>query len=142
MQFKQRRGSQPGSPNFIPMLDVLMGVLTVFALVSIAFTQQDTPVQLSAKDSSTQIDFEPEVAVVKLAADGNLSFGDQPIAADNLMAEVEAFRQKYPKGFILLQADKTVPHEQVVALLHELKQVDGNQVSLDNSIANRKTESL
>lgn len=133
MRFRRRPpGSQVPELNLVPMLDVLMTVLTFFIIVSMTLTtQQGVEVQLPSSDQPSPTDEPPpKVALIKLKADGQILFDDQPSQERALTAQAKAFLQENPKGLVVLQPDEKLPYDKVVALLGELKQAGGERVSL------------
>lgn len=131
MRFKQqRRGSQIPNINLVPMLDVLMVVLTFFIIVSMTLTtQQGVEVQLPSQEESSP-EAPPPIAIVKVNAQEQILFDGQPVAPTELTAQVKAYLEKNPKGFVVLQAEEQMPYEKVVSLLGEMKAVGGERVSL------------
>lgn len=132
MRFKrQRRSSQLPVVNLVPMLDVLMVVLTFFIIVSMTLTtQQGVEVPLPNNDSPSPAEAEPKVAIVTADPQGQLLFNNQPIQATELPAQVKAYLEKTPQGFVVLQAAEQLPYEQVVTLLGQMKEAGGERVSL------------
>jgi biopolymer transport protein ExbD len=132
MRYKrQQRPGQIPEVNLVPMLDVLMVVLTFFIIVSMTLTtQQGVEVQLPSNTNEPTSEAEPEFALVKLDAEGGILFDDEPATQEQLIAQVKAFLEANPKGFVVMQADEKLPYEQVVTLLGEMKQAGGERVSL------------
>jgi biopolymer transport protein ExbD len=132
MRFRRRPpSSQIPELNLVPMLDVLMTVLTFFIIVSMTLTtQQGVEVQLPSSDPPAADEPPPKVAIIKLSANNQILFADQPTQAKALTAQTKAFLQENPKGLVVLQPDEKLPYEKVVALLGELKQAGGERVSL------------
>lgn len=132
MRFKrQRRGSPLPEVNLVPMLDVLMVVLTFFIIVSMTLTfQQGVEIQLPSNAASPSPQAEPNFVVVRLDAEGQLSFDEQPITEAELPAQLEAFLETQPESYVILQADDELPYSQVVDLLGKLKDLGGDRVSL------------
>lgn len=131
MRFKHKRGSQIPDVNLVPMLDVLMVVLTFFIIVSMTLTmQQGVEVQLPSQEPAAPDTAEPKVAIVKLNAEGQLLFENQPTESATLNGQVKAFLQANPKGAVVLQADEKLPYETVIQLLGQMKESGGERVSL------------
>lgn len=133
MRFKQRRrGSQIPDVNLVPMLDVLMVVLTFFIIVSMTLTtQQGVEVQLpNQNDTPLPEDAKPKVAIVTLNPQGQILFEQQPTEETALSAQVKAYLEANPQGFVVLRAPEDVPYETVVTLLGDLKAAGGERVSL------------
>ncbi len=131
MRFRRRSNSQMPELNLVPMLDVLMVVLTFFIIVSMTLTtQQGVAVQLPSSETPAADEPPPKLAIVRLKADGQILFADQPSQEEALTAQTKAFLQENPKGLVVLQPDEKLPYEKVVALLGDLKQAGGERVSL------------
>jgi biopolymer transport protein ExbD len=133
MRFKQRQ-QQASLPeiNLIPMLNVMMGILAFFVMVTMMLTtQQGVEVQLpgnpdAAAPPPTDV---PDPLVVTLELQG-ISLEDQSITTAQLSQQMEAYLATYKTGIVVLQADPEVPYEQVVQLLGDMKDIGGDRVSL------------
>lgn len=133
MRFKYR---QPNDKlpeiNLIPMLNVMMGILAFFVMVTMMLTtEQGVQVQLpNAPNTTTSPPAElADPLLVKLDLQG-ISFQDQPVTSEQLKQQMQVFLASHAEGFIVLQANPEVPYEQVIQLLGEMKDVGGDRVSL------------
>ncbi|WAL61669.1 ExbD/TolR family protein [Thermocoleostomius sinensis] len=133
MRFKQRP-QQAALPeiNLIPMLNVMMGILAFFVMVTMMLTtQQGVEVQLpGAPDAATPPPTDtPDPLVVTLTLQG-IALEDQPVTNAQLTQAMQRYLETYRTGIVVLQADPNVPYEQVVQQLGVMKDIGGNRVSL------------
>lgn len=133
MRFKHR---QPNDKlpeiNLIPMLNVMMGILAFFVMVTMMLTtEQGVQVQLpnDPKTNASPPANLPDPLLVKLDLQG-ISFKDQPVTQEQLKQQMQVHLASHAAGFVVLQADPEVPYEQVLQLLGEMKDVGGDRVSL------------
>lgn len=132
MRFRHR--AQPGQLpeiNLTPMLNVMMGILAFFVMITMMLTeQQGVNVQLPSGGEAPLQAEEPLPMVVQLTADGQLLFDDQPLTQAELEPVMRGYLEANPTGFVVLQATGPVPYEQVVQTLAEMKTTGGDRVSL------------
>lgn len=133
MRFKsQKQGSSLPTVNLVPMLDVLMTVLTFFIITSMLLTtEQGVNVQLPSSNSeATQPGPIPDPLIAQLKPQGQILLGNQPVSKEQFFGQIQAYLEQNPKGAVLLQADNSIPYEQVIQLLGEMRDVGGDRVSL------------
>lgn len=129
----QHKGSQMPELNLVPMMDVLMTVLIFFIILSMTFTagQQAVNVQLPSADAGTSTEKNPDPLVVGLDKDGKILLKDnQTVNNDRLAEEMKAYLESNTEGAVILKADKTLPYEQVIQLLGQMRDIGGDRVSL------------
>lgn len=133
MRFKHR---QPNDKlpeiNLTPMLNVMMGILAFFVMVTMMLTtEQGVQVQLpNAPNTNTFPPEElPDPLLVKLDLQG-ISLQNQPVTSEQLKQQMQVFLASQSRGFVVLQANPEVPYEQVIQLLGEMKDIGGDRVSL------------
>lgn len=132
MRFKHRQQSQLPEVNLIPMLNVMMGILAFFVMITMMLTtQQGVQVELPGNPdvAPSPSPDTPLPLIVELTPQG-LLVNEQPIANAELSAQMQSYLATAPNGIIALQADPNVPYEQVIQLLGEMKDIGGEQVSL------------
>ncbi|GAB4137876.1 MAG: hypothetical protein Fur0046_12240 [Cyanobacteria bacterium J069] len=128
----QRSASPP--INLTPMLNVMMGILAFFVMITMLLTEErgvsvilppaaDTPPPTSPEEP-------PEPLLVTLNAQGQLLIEDEPVSATQWQSPVQTYLRANPQGFVVLQADRRLPYEQVVQTLADMKQVGGDRISL------------
>lgn len=133
MRFKQRvQSGKIPEVNLIPMLNVMMGILAFFVMITMMLTsEQGVEVQLPAGDNTPPpTDAPPPVLVVELNAQGQFIVEGEPFEERQLLAQLRLFLRQDEDAFVVLQADETLPYERVLQTLADLKAVGGDRVSL------------
>jgi biopolymer transport protein ExbD len=133
MRFKHRvqSGKMP-EVNLIPMLNVMMGILAFFVMITMMLTnEQGVEVQLPAGENAPPPeDAPPPVLVVELNAQGQFFVEEEPFEQQQLESQLRFFLRQDEEAFVVLQADETLPYERVLQTLAELKAIGGDRVSL------------
>lgn len=130
MRFKaQQQNSQLPEIELTPMLNVMMGILAFFVMITMMLTvEQGVDINLPSNTNPEQT--APSPLIVTLNAQNQILLNNQPIAPNELSAQIEVFLSKTNDGFVVLKADPELPYEQVVQLLSAMKDVGGDRVSL------------
>lgn len=132
---RSKRRVQPGKMpevNLIPMLNVMMGILAFFVMITMMLTdEQGVEVQLPAGENAPPPEeAPPPVLVVALNAQGQFFVEDEPFEQQQLESQLRFFLRQDEEAFVVLQADETLPYERVLQTLAELKAIGGDRVSL------------
>ncbi len=133
MRFKHQR-AQASLPeiNLIPMLNVMMGILAFFVMITMMLTAQEglevpLPADPSrATDAPTDL---PEPLVVRLTQQG-IEVDGRAIALPQLQQQIQIYVTNAPTGIVALQPEPDMPYDQVLQLLGAMKDVGGAQVAL------------
>ena len=114
----------PAQINIIPMIDVIFAILTFFIMATLFLTRSEgLPVNLPRSvTAETQQQSKINVTV---DAQGNISLNREPIQIQNLAAQVEDLIGNSSQSLIVINADETVDHGRVVAVMDELRTVEG-----------------
>jgi biopolymer transport protein ExbD len=114
----------PAQINIIPMIDVIFAILTFFIMATLFLTRSEgLPVNLPRSvTAETQRQSKINVTV---DAQGNISLNREPIQIQNLAAQVEDLIGNSSQSLIVINADETVDHGRVVAVMDELRTVEG-----------------
>jgi len=133
MRFKNRvqSGKMP-EVNLIPMLNVMMGILAFFVMITMMLTsEQGVEIQLPAGENTPPPDeAPPPVLVVELNAQGQFFVEEEPFEQQQLESQLRFFLRQDEEAFVVLQADETLPYERVLQVLADLKEIGGDRVSL------------
>jgi biopolymer transport protein ExbD len=140
MKFKsQNRSSQMPEVNLIPMMDVIMTILTFFIIVSMTLTNSTGSVKVqlpgSGQGASSGKHQKVEPQVIKIDGQGKLyliqdSQKEIPVTIEQIEPQVRTYLQQNAKGMVLINADRTLPYDNVIQVLMKLKAVGGDRVSL------------
>lgn len=113
------------------MLNVMMGILAFFVMITMSLTaQMGVEVALPNNAATPPQEPAPDPLIIQLDPQGQQIVNGQPIPAGQLDASVRSYLAAAPKGFIILQADRQLSYEQVVQTLEDLKAIGGDRVSL------------
>lgn len=136
MRTRRRPQSRIPEVNLVPMMDVLMTVLIFFVLISMGLTGVQLngvtlPKSVKGTDKAlTQKQDEDKPFLVGLTTDKQLVLDGEPTSIEALAPAIKTYLQANPNGSIILKADRTLPYEDIAALLSELRKVGGRRVTL------------
>lgn len=115
--------------NILPMIDVIFAILAFFILSTLFLTRtQGMPVDLPNADSASpqsQVDF-----TVTLQEDGTLALNQETVSLENLRAAVEQAMSTSQTAIVSIEADTQVFHGQVIAVMDELRTLEGVQLGI------------
>lgn len=115
--------------NIVPMIDVVFAVLAFFLLSSLFLTDsQGLTVSLPAAQTATPQPQQP--VTVTLDARGQLTVADQPVTVEQLLPAVQALLVDRGNPLVLIRADQTISHGQVVAVMDRLRALPGVQLAI------------
>ena len=126
--------------NMIPLIDVSLILLIIFMVITPFLVQSQIQVNLPKADSASTGGDE-NVLTVEIAADGTVTVGGKPVKFSKLEQELTLRLAKAYKKTVLVQADKTVSIEMVVAALDIAKKLGASKVGIGvtlNTKENRK----
>lgn len=115
--------------NIVPMVDVVFAVLVFFLLSSLSLSRNEglTVALPGAQTGTAQPQFS---LVITVEANGNLAVAGQPITEDQLLAAVQTRLPATVGHRVILQADQAVPHGRVVAVMDQLRTLEGVQLAI------------
>lgn len=132
MRFKhQQQYDKLPEINLTPMLNVMMGILAFFVMITMMLTtQQGVQVQLpNSPETSPPLSDPPEPLLVTLNNQG-IVLADQPMTEAQLQQQMQRYLAENLEGFVVLQSEPDVPYEHVIQLLGKMKDVGGDRISL------------
>lgn len=132
MRFQQQNSdSQLPEVDLIPMLNVMMGILAFFVMITMMLTiEQSVDVQLPDENADTAQTNTPEPLIVQLDPQQQIVVNDQPVTEDVLIEQMQAYLANNPEGVVALKADLDLMYEPVIQLLGTMRDVGGDRVSL------------
>ncbi|MDU4960286.1 MAG: biopolymer transporter ExbD [Sporomusaceae bacterium] len=120
MRFRNNRGVEPPQFMIIPMIDIIFFLLVFFMMNSLqTSTQQALSVQLPQAARAEAVSPLPVVITVDSA--GRITLDARPVSLDTAAAALRDKAVANPQLAVILQADKTASHGQVVAVMDMLK---------------------
>lgn len=115
--------------NITPMIDVIFSILAYFIVSSLSLTRSEgLPVNLP--QASTAKVQKTEQINVSILPDGAIALNRQPIALEQLEAQVKAKIPPNTESLVILNADKAVDHGRVVEIMDKLRRVKGAKLAI------------
>ena len=110
--------------NIVPMIDVIFAILTFFIISSLFLTRSESlPVNLP-RAASADVQASTRITVTVDEA-GEISLNQDAIALDALQAGVRDLMGSTQESVIVINADEAVSHGQVIAVMDELRAIEG-----------------
>lgn len=133
MKFAQQESTIP-EINLIPMLNVMMGILAFFVMITMTLSKQKSlEVQLPQEASGQQelqlSDLKNQF-VVDLDGKGQASRDKQSLSDKELQAKVRQYLQDNPKGNVFLKPNPKLSYEKMMHKLDLMRAAGGERVSL------------
>lgn len=124
--------------NVLPMLNVLMGVLGFFVVVTLSLNgTQPAGIALpqgggAAIAGASTPGAAAAVPSLSIALDraGQLSLDGRPISREALVAEVSTYLERTPQGQVVLQADRGLTFGQLSPTLEALQAIGSDRIGL------------
>lgn len=115
--------------NMIPLIDVSLIILIIFMVITPFLVQSQIQVNLP-KASTGVKGGEENVLKVQLGADGSLAVDGKPVRLQALEKELILRFGKSYKKTVLVEADKSVPVERVVAVFDAAKKLGAGKIGI------------
>ena len=110
--------------NIVPMIDVIFAILTFFIISSLFLTRSESlPVNLP-KAVSAEVQERTRIAVT-IDATGDIFLNRQAASLETLQANVLDLMDANEESVIVINADEAVNHGRVVAVMDELRVIEG-----------------
>jgi biopolymer transport protein ExbD len=119
----------PPTINIVPMIDVIFAILVFFIVSSLYLTRSEgLPVNLPrAQTAEVQ---QTKQITVSIDRDGKLSLDSQPARLNNLKTQIEDSIKTESTAIVVVNADKDVPHGNVVDVIDKLRQIPKVQLAI------------
>jgi len=126
---RRRGGNRPMSDiNVTPMVDVMLVLLIVF-MVAAPLMTVGVPIDLP-ETQAKQLNTESKPITVSVTPDGQVFLGDQPVALENLVAEVAAQVVNGTEERIYVRGDTTANYGAVMRVMGTLSGAGYSKIGL------------
>ena len=116
--------------NIVPMIDVVFAILTFLIVSSLSLSKSEgLPVNLP-KASTSQVQDSPAKITVTLDAQGKLMVDKKLVNLDQIESRVRQVIGSNPNSLIVLNADKSVNHGNVVEVMDRLRRIKGAKLGI------------
>ena len=127
-----RLPDEPETPfeiNIVPMIDVIFSILAFFIISTLYLTRSEgLPVDLPSAQTA-QVEQSVQINVT-IEPDGDLFLDRQSIELEQLKGAVGALIEPNNESLVIINADETVEHGQVVSVMDRLRQVEGAKLAI------------
>lgn len=116
--------------NIVPLIDVTFAILTFFIVSSLSLSKSEgLPVNLP-KASTSQVQDSPAKITVTLDAQGKFMVDKKLVNLDQIESTVRQVMGSNPSALIVLNADKSVVHGNVVEVMDRLRRIKGAKLGI------------
>jgi len=116
--------------NIVPMIDVVFAILTFLIVSSLSLSKSEgLPVNLP-KASTSQVQDSPAKITVTLDAQGKFMVDKKLVNLDQIESTVRQVMGQNPSALIVLNADKSVDHGNVVEVMDRLRRIKGAKLGI------------
>lgn len=117
------------STTLVPLMDVVFAILTFFVMSTLYLTKSEGLIVNLPKAAQSQSQQQTRVNVTVMS-DGTLALNKQTIPLDQLEANVRSLMVATQQTVVIINADTAVNHGNVVAVLDQVKKIDGIKVAI------------
>ena len=114
--------------NVTPLVDVMLVLLIIF-MVTAPLMTSGVPVDLP-KANAQPINNDSKPLTVSLNAEGKIFLQDQEVAADALVAKLQAIVQNNPDQRIFVRGDKDIPYGKIMQVMGTINEGGFTKVAL------------
>jgi biopolymer transport protein ExbD len=129
---RRRTIDEPDVPpqiNIVPMIDVIFAILTFF-IMSTLFLGRFEALTVNLPNAKTAQPQDSARATVTLDEAGDLYFNKVLLSVEDLADAALAFKEPGQDLVIVLNADGAVTHDRVVAVIDQIRQIEGAKLAI------------
>lgn len=116
--------------NIVPMIDVVFAILTFLIVSSLSLSKSEgLPVNLP-KASTSQVQDSPAKITVTIDANGKLMVDKKLVNLEQIESTVRQVMGSNQNSLIVLNADKSVNHGNVVEVMDRLRRIKGAKLGI------------
>ncbi|MEG4838984.1 biopolymer transporter ExbD [Microcoleus sp. B9-D4] len=116
--------------NIVPLIDVTFAILTFFIVSSLSLSKSEgLPVNLP-KAATSQVQDSPAKITVTIDAQGKLMVDKKLVNLEQIESTVRQVMGSNPNSLIVLNADKSVNHGNVVEVMDRLRRIKGAKLGI------------
>lgn len=116
--------------NVVPMIDVIFAILTFFIMSTLFLTRSEgLPVNLPKASTANQQQV-PTKITITVDEQGQVSLNRQPILVDSLAEQIRNVAGSNSEPLVIINADEKVGHGKVVAVMDQVRQVEGAKLAI------------
>ena len=117
------------STTLVPLMDVVFAILTFFIMSTLYLTKSEGLIVNLPKASQSQQQQQTRVNITVLP-NGTLALNKNIIPLDQLEPNIRSLMITTQQTIVIINADKEVQHGNIVAVLDQVKKIDGVKVAI------------
>ena len=119
MNFRKNKRSGAPAVQMASLMDVVF-LLLCFFITSSVFSQWETEVAITlpTAKSATIPGRMPGEIILNLNAQGDVSVNGQVLTLEDVTSRLARIAENFPGQPVVIRADKTVPYEKLMSLIH------------------------
>lgn len=115
--------------NIVPMIDVIFAILTFFIMSTLFLTRSEGLSVNLPQSKSAQV--QPKAPItVTIDAKGQLAVNRKPTQLQALSGEIRQLAQPNQEALVIVNADKSVNHGQVVSVMDVVRQLPNARLAI------------
>jgi biopolymer transport protein ExbD len=120
---------EPMTINVVPMVDIIFAILSFFVVSTLFLTKAEGfPVNLPQAETSKPQ--EKADITVTVRENGNIFLDQEPVTLNKLTNAIEAQVGPNQEALITVQADERIDYGQVIAVMDQLRKVEGANLGM------------
>lgn len=127
-----RLPDEPEAPlaiNVVPLIDVMFALLTFFIMSTLFLTRSEgLPVNLP-KAATAKMQQTSKV-VITVNPKGEISLNRKPIKVEQIALLLKPLVASTQQSVVVINADEKVEHGQVIAIMDQVRQVEGAKLAI------------
>jgi len=115
--------------NIVPMIDVIFAILTFFIMSTLFLTRSEGLSVNLPQSKSAQV--QPKAPItITIDAQGKLAVNRKPTQLQALAGELQQLAQPNQEALVIVNADKSVKHGQVVSVMDVVRQLPNARLAI------------
>lgn len=129
MRVVDNEADEPLVINILPMIDVIFAILAFF-IISTLFLTRAEGFSVDLPEAETAQSQQEVFITVTIEGNGNISIDKKPVALNELTKTVQAQVGNRTEALLTVQADETIDYGQVIAVMDQLRRVEGASLGM------------
>jgi biopolymer transport protein ExbD len=117
------------STTLVPLMDVVFAILTFFIMSTLYLTKSEGLIVNLPKASQSQQQQQTRINITVLP-NGTLALNKNITPLDQLETNIRSLMLATQQTIVIINADKAVEHGNVVAVLDQVKKIDGIKIAI------------
>lgn len=129
MRVVDNEADEPLVINILPMIDVIFAILAFF-IISTLFLTRAEGFSVDLPEAETAQPQQEAFITITIEGNGNISIDKKPVALNELTKTVQAQVGDHTAALLTVQADETIDYGQVIAVMDQLRRVEGASLGM------------